>query len=109
MKSFKYYVQEFRNKGYQIVGYGAAAKGMTVLNAGDIQLDWIVDDNPLKVGKQAPGSNTPILGSHTIAVDEPIVVVPLAWNFFDEIRQKVELRRTGMPTVYYKYFPKQEI
>ena len=109
LRAFKYRVREFKKKGYKVVGYGAAAKGMTVLNAGGIALDWIVDDNELKVGKMTPGMNTPILGSRTIAVDVPIVCVPLAWNFFDEIKAKVSHARGELPTVFYKYFPKQEI
>ena len=109
LKAFKFRVDEFKKMGYKVVGYGAAAKGMTVLNAGNIELDWIVDDNELKVGKMTPGMNTPILGSRTIAVDVPIVCVPLAWNFFDEIKAKVTNARGELPTVFYKYFPKQEI
>jgi hypothetical protein len=109
LASFSNRVKAFKKMGYKVVGYGAAAKGMTVLNAGKIQLDWIVDDNELKVGKMTPGMNIPILGSRTIAVDVPIVCVPLAWNFFDEIKAKVSHARGELPTVFYKYFPKQEI
>jgi len=40
----------YKEQGYHVIGYGAAAKGMTVVNAGNIKLDAIVDDNPLKQG-----------------------------------------------------------
>ena len=39
---------EMKNDGYVLVGYGAAAKGNTLLNFGKITLDFIIDDNPLK-------------------------------------------------------------
>jgi 2-polyprenyl-3-methyl-5-hydroxy-6-metoxy-1,4-benzoquinol methylase len=53
-------VDNFRSKGVEVVGFGAAAKGMTLLNFGKIKLDYIVDDNPLKWELLTPGMNIPI-------------------------------------------------
>ena len=47
VRKLKDLVTRCQEEGTPVVGYGAAAKGMTVLNANDIQLDWIVDDNNL--------------------------------------------------------------
>lgn len=102
-------VNNYKQQGVTVVGYGAAAKGMTVLNARNIQLDWIVDDNPLKVGKLTPGTNIPIRNRSSLAVDEHIVCIPLAWNFFEEIKNNIETVRGSHNTTYVRYFPNLEI
>jgi len=93
-------------EGTPVVGYGAAAKGMTVLNANDIQLDWIVDDNELKQGLLTPGTNIPIKDRSSLDIEEHIVVIPLAWNFFNEIKNNVEEIRKDKSTQYVQYFPR---
>ena len=99
-------VTRCQEQGTPVVGYGAAAKGMTVLNANDIQLDWIVDDNELKQGLLTPGTNIPIKDRSSLDIDEHIVVIPLAWNFFDEIKSNVEEIRQNKSTQYVQYFPR---
>ena len=99
-------VTRCQKEGTPVVGYGAAAKGMTVLNANDIQLDWIVDDNELKQGLLTPGTNIPIKDRSSLDIDEHIVVIPLAWNFFNEIKSNVEEIREGKSTQYVQYFPR---
>jgi 2-polyprenyl-3-methyl-5-hydroxy-6-metoxy-1,4-benzoquinol methylase len=94
-----------------IVGYGAAAKGNTLLNFGEIDLDYIVDDNPLKQGLYTPGRNIKIVSLDELiklARDKPIVWVPLSWNFFDEIKNRVK-QKYAMATVFIKYFPKLHV
>lgn len=92
-----------------IVGYGAAAKGMTLLNYAKIDLDFIVDDNPLKQGLFTPGMNIPIVGSEKILNEKTTVFVPLAWNFFDEIKSKIKENRPNTNDLFVKYFPKVEV
>ena len=106
LNNLKDLVDSCREQGKLIVGYGAAAKGMTVLNANDIQLDWIVDDNELKQGLLTPGSNIPIKDRSSLDIDEHMVVIPLAWNFFDEIKSNVEEIRHDDNTQYVQYFPR---
>jgi len=106
LNNLKDLVDSCREQGKLIVGYGAAAKGMTVLNANDIQLDWIVDDNELKQGLLTPGSNIPIKDRSSLDIDEHMVVIPLAWNFFDEIKSNVEEIRQDDNTQYVQYFPR---
>jgi putative transcription antitermination factor YqgF len=68
-------------------------------------LDYIVDDNNLKHNKFSPGSKIPILHPDTLFSEEgEICVVPLAWNFFDEIKSKV-LSRKSDKINFLKYFP----
>ncbi len=105
VEKLKDIVTRCQAEGTPVVGYGAAAKGMTVLNANDIQLDWIVDDNELKQGLLTPGTNIPIKDRTSLDIDQHIVVIPLAWNFFDEIRANIQEVRQDKPTQYVQYFP----
>lgn len=102
---------EFRNQGYILVGYGAAAKGMTLLNFANFELDFIIDDNPLKQGLYSPGMNIPILPIAALEdySDFKIAFVPLAWNFFDEIRRRVKSNRDVADDVFIRYFPSIKI
>jgi hypothetical protein len=97
----------YRAGGYVIAGYGAAAKGMTLLNFGNIALDFIVDDNPLKQGRFTPGMHIPVVSIDKLdqVADSNIAFVPLAWNFFDEIKTKIKTKRDNTNDVYVRYFP----
>jgi len=101
---------KYREQGYVVVGYGAAAKGMTVLNFRNAHLDYIIDDNPLKQGLLTPGTNIPIFGREKLTEDiRPKVFVPLAWNFFDEIVKKINTI-TESENKFIRYFPElQEV
>lgn len=95
-------------QGYHIIGYGAAAKGMTLLNASKIYLDAVVDDNPLKVGLWCPGTNIPVVNTDYIKqvpANDKIMFVPLAWNFYQEIVQRICAVRTNENDVLMRYFP----
>lgn len=97
----------YRDLGYTIVGYGAAAKGMTLLNFGQTSLDYIIDDNPLKQGLYTPGMNIPIVSIDILEElrERKIAFVPLAWNFFKEIKGKIKSNRDVASDVFVKYFP----
>ena len=100
-----------RHSDSLIVGYGAAAKGNTLLNFGKIDLDYIVDDNPLKQGLYTPGRKIKIVSLDElikIASNKPIVWVPLSWNFFNEIRERIK-NKYHEPTVFIKYFPNMQV
>jgi SAM-dependent methyltransferase len=97
-------------KTHTLVGYGAAAKGNTFLNFAKVSLDYIIDDNKLKVGLYTPGSDTIIVGPETLDKNKniPIVYIPLAWNFFNEIKNKINTK-TQKKNLYLKYFPKVKV
>lgn len=98
-------VENLQRQGIKVIGYGAAAKGNTFLNFSKFNLDYIVDDNPLKHNKFSPGTKIPILHPDTLYNETgEICVVPLAWNFFDEIKAKV-LSRKSDKISFLKYFP----
>lgn len=100
-------IAEYRAAGYVIAGYGAAAKGMTLVNFGDIHLDFIIDDNPLKQGKFTPGTHDPVVSIDMLdeCEDLNVAFIPLAWNFFSEIRSNIKRKRDREGDVFIRYFP----
>ena len=100
-------IAHYQQLDYLIVGYGAAAKGMTLINFGDVYLDYVIDDNPLKQGRFCPGSNIPVVAIDKLDeyADTKIMFVPLAWNFFTEIRSKIKTKRDQEGDVFIRYFP----
>lgn len=79
-------------EGKKVVGFGAAAKGTVLLNAAGIRLDYIVDSTPYKQGKFVPGVKTPIYPEEHLLKDPPDIVLILAWNFKEEIMEKLKGR-----------------
>jgi SAM-dependent methyltransferase len=96
---------EVKSTGLPVVGYGAAAKGMTLLNAVGVPLDFIVDDSPYKQGLYTPGLNIPIVSATSLTnLGTEIYLIPLAWNFADEILKRVNSSFSGLVHLI-KYFP----
>jgi len=101
-------MSQMRSAGYKIVAYGASAKGNTVLNFANCEIDYIVDDNALKVGMLTPGRHIPIRATSTLS-EEPgrLCILLLAWNFFEEIKKRVgKLRSDKTETSFLAYVPK---
>lgn len=98
---------EWMEKNYVIVGVGAAAKAMTILNFGQIKLDYIIDENPLKIGKYSPGMNIPVVSFDVLKREpENCLFIFTAWNFTDELERKlIAFRGSGRGDVGYCYFP----
>jgi SAM-dependent methyltransferase len=81
-----------KDEGRRVVGYGAPAKGNTLLNYCGVRrdfLDYTVDLNPHKQGRFLPGSRIPIRAPRAIREDRPDVVVILPWNLKDEIAEQL--------------------
>lgn len=72
-----------------VVGFGASAKGCTLLNYCDIHLKEIWDDTPQKQGKYVPGVYTPIVPFNFDRMRQTKHILLLAWNFADEIMRKI--------------------
>lgn len=89
-------IEEARSSGRKVIGYGASAKGNTMLNHYQLKLDYIVDDNPMKWGYLTPGMNIPIRDPKDISdATESLAIVILSWNFSQEIIQKIARLRPG--------------
>jgi len=85
-----------KNNGKQVVAYGAAAKGNTLMNFSGIRPDlisFVVDKNPAKQGKYMPGSRIPIVEENRLQQEKPDYVVVLPWNLTKEIKQQLEYIR----------------
>jgi hypothetical protein len=86
----------FKNEGKQVVGYGAPAKGNTLLNYCGIRtdfLDYTVDRSPYKQNCYLPGSRIPIKHPDQIREDRPDYVLILPWNIKEEIVAQMDYIR----------------
>jgi len=92
-------LSELARRGERVAGYGAPAKGNTLLGfleIGPDLLPYIVDRSPLKQGLYTPGTHIPVVAPERLLADQPEYVLLLAWNFADEIvEQQAEYRSRG--------------
>jgi 2-polyprenyl-3-methyl-5-hydroxy-6-metoxy-1,4-benzoquinol methylase len=87
---------DLKKDGKRVVGYGAPAKGNTLLNYCGIRgdfLDYTVDLSPHKQGRFLPGSHIPIRSPRPLHTDRPDVVLILPWNIKDEIVEQLSFVR----------------
>ena len=98
-----------KRNGGSIAGYGAAAKGNTLLNycgVGTDFVDYVADRSPHKQGRFLPGTRIPIVAPERIDETRPDYVLVLPWNLVDEIEEQLAHVRawgcrfvTPIPTV----------
>lgn len=82
---------KIKKSGKKIVGYGAPAKGNTLLNYFNIgreTLSYIVDDSPWKQGLYSPGKRIPVKDFTFFSNDNADYLLILAWNFAESIIAK---------------------
>lgn len=87
---------EQKRAGKNIVGYGAAAKGCTLLNYAGIKPDLlpcVYDAAPSKQGKFLPGTHVPILHPDAIREQKPDIVLILPWNIQTEVMKQLDFIR----------------
>lgn len=88
-----------KRDGKRIAGYGAPAKGNTLLNYCGIRQDFIdytVDRSPHKQGRYLPGTHIPIYAPEKLRETKPDYVLILPWNIKDEIvSQMAHIREWG--------------
>lgn len=75
--------------GAKVAGYGAAAKGNTLLNycgiKGNDLIRFVADASPHKQGRYLPGSHIPVVGPDRIDEEQPDIIIIFPWNLCDEI------------------------
>ena len=105
---------KFKNNNFSLIGYGASAKGNTLLNFMKYKslsnfplLEYIVDENPLKQNLYTPGTKIIVSSPLTLSNDtRPLAILILAWNFIEEIKNKISsLRSSNSPTILIVPFP----
>lgn len=82
------FLLEQQRVGRRVVGYGAAAKGNTLLNYAGVRPDllpYVVDASPHKQGHWLPGSRIPVVAESRLRKERPDFVLILPWNLRDEI------------------------
>lgn len=108
LKEIEQTIRNYQDQNYMIIGLGAAAKGMTILQCLNLKIDYILDENQLKVGKYTACSNNPIISIEHLSKINPskTLFVCLAWNFFDEMYNKIRKHRMNDNDVFFQYYPK---
>jgi SAM-dependent methyltransferase len=93
------FLMSLKDQGLSVAGYGAAAKGNTLLNfcgIGTDVFDYVVDLNPHKQGHLLPGSHIPVRAPEALRETRPDIVVILPWNLREEIvEQHAYVREWG--------------
>lgn len=77
----------------KVMGYGASAKGISLLNYCGVQTPYIhsiVDETPDKQGKMTPGSHIDIVPFEMFEKERPDYILLLAWNFAPELIEKTK-------------------
>lgn len=84
---------EKKNSGKRVVGYGAAAKGNTLLNyagiKGDDLIQYVADATPSKQGKYLPGSHIPVYSEKKIRETRPDYIIIFPRNLKEEIMDQL--------------------
>ena len=81
-----------KRQGKQVLGYGAAAKGNTLLNYAGVKPDLlaaVADRAPSKQGKWLPGNHIPVISPEQLAARNPDALLVLPWNLIGELRQQL--------------------
>ena len=98
-RGFLRFLIQAREEGRSVAGYGAPAKGNTLLNYCGVRtdlLDYTVDRSPHKQGRFLPGTRIPIHGPDRLRETRPDYVLILPWNLKDEIvEQMADVRSWG--------------
>jgi hypothetical protein len=86
------FLVDAKEQGKRVVGYGAPAKGNTLLNYCGVRTDLIeytVDRSPHKQGMYLPGIHIPIFAPEKIAATRPDYVLILPWNIKEEVMEQM--------------------
>lgn len=98
------FLLQARREGKRVLGYGAAAKGNTLLNYSGVRGDLlpaVADRAVSKQGKLLPGSHIPVISPDQVEAESPDVMLVLPWNLIQELREQIPERHliTAIPTL----------
>jgi hypothetical protein len=83
------------------IGFGAAARATVMINSVNMKLRYVIDENPLKIGKVIPGTDIPIVSPSVLKHEGKLNIVIFAWTFADEIKKKIKKLRPGAKDTFY--------
>jgi SAM-dependent methyltransferase len=90
--SFLEFLIGAKKQGKKVAGYGAAAKGNTLLNYCGVKadlVDYVVDANPNKRNKFLPGSHIPVVDEAHLKHDKPDFIIIFPWNIKEEVMKQL--------------------
>ncbi|HTE24845.1 methyltransferase domain-containing protein [Flavitalea sp.] len=90
---FTRFLSQQKLQDKKIAGYGAAAKGNTLLNycgTTNDQIDYVVDANPHKQNKWLPGSHIHVVDEEFMKENRPDFIIIFPWNLKDEIMKHLD-------------------
>ena len=90
------FLEGARAEGRSVAAYGAAAKGVTLLNycgIGPELVEYVADRSPHKQDRYLPGVRLPIRSPEHVAETKPDYLLLLAWNLKDEIVEQMSYVR----------------
>lgn len=93
VNKLKQKLEEYKQQGLKVAGYGSPARVSTLTNFGDIGndlIEFIVDDSPLKQGRFSPGKHIPIVDIAYLNVNKPDVLVVFAHEYLDDIKTRLK-------------------
>ncbi len=91
-------IERLRGERARLGGYGAPAKGNTLLNylgSAACAVECIAETNPLKQGLLTPGTHIPIVSEEDFLARMPDYALLLSWNYLDFFLEKSEYIRRG--------------
>ena len=100
-------LQQWKDKGVKVAGYGAPARLSTISNFGNIGPDLVpftVDDSPLKQDRYSPGMHIPIVSASHLESEKAEILIVFAYEYIDDIRSK-----TGNRYQYYMPVPLKDL
>lgn len=90
---FLSFLLDKKREGKKVIGYGAAAKGNTLINYAGIKgndlIQFVVDAAPSKQGKFLPGSHIPVFSEQSIKEEKPDYIIILPWNLKNEVMEQL--------------------
>jgi hypothetical protein len=101
--NFNQWILELSTEGFLVIGYGAAAKASTIINAAEIPIDGIkviVDGSHEKQGRFMPAKGIPIISPDEIGKVNPTDIIIFPWNIADEIVKTIETFADGQIRIW---------
>lgn len=91
VKALRKTLHDFKKSKYKVAGYGAPARVATICNYGNIgpnEVEFIVDDSPLKQNRFSPGTHIPIVPKDYLEKHPVDILVVFAYEYFNDIKEK---------------------
>ena len=98
LNHLKRYIKQKKMHGSIIAGYGAPTKAtllIKILNINNDVIDYIVEDNSLKVKRYLPNTGIKVESNNKLKKFPPDIMIIFAWNFVSDIIKKLKKENIG--------------